>query len=138
MKLTAGPNDLEVHLKSRGKKYVKKKALESETQSSYNRRGGRLSLLVMQIFIFFIKMLIYLFILFFFFSIERHCEDEQDMRKLVDEFHKDFTNTYERLREKARLIVKLKKSSQNVTKFPLLKKQIMTKQMNDYDEAKLW
>lgn len=76
--------------------------------------------------------------LFFFFSIERHCEDEQDMRKLVDEFHKDFTNTYERLREKARLIVKLKKSSQNVTKFPLLKKQIMTKQMNDYDEAKLW
>lgn len=74
----------------------------------------------------------------FFIFIERHCEDEQDMRKLVEEFHKDFTNTYERLRKKARLIVKLKKSSQNVTKFFLLKKQIMTKHMNDYEEAKIW
>ena len=90
----------------------------------------------MQIFIFF-KILTCLFI-FFFIVIERHCEDEQDMRELVEEFHKDFTNTYERLREKARLIVKLKKSSQNVTKFLLLKKQIMTRHTNDYEEAKIW
>lgn len=76
--------------------------------------------------------------IFFFIVIERHCEDEQDMRELVEEFHKDFTSTYERLREKARLIVKLKKSSQNVTKFLLLKKQIMTKHENDYEEAKIW
>lgn len=90
----------------------------------------------MQIFIFFL-ILTCLFI-FFFIVIERHCEDEQDMRELVEEFHKDFTSTYERLREKARLIVKLKKSSQNVTKFLLLKKQIMTKHENDYEEAKIW
>ena len=41
--------------------------------------------------------------------IGRQCPDEEEMRELVEEFYQDFFRLYKRQREKARVIIKLKK-----------------------------
>ncbi|XP_068675372.1 phosphatidylinositol phosphatase PTPRQ-like [Montipora foliosa] len=70
---------------------------------------------------------------------KRHCEDEADMKKLVEEFHQDFCCAYERLRKKVLLMISLKKSLQKGNKWHLLEKHMITKDVNNiYDEAKLW
>jgi len=38
----------------------------------------------------------------------RHCQDEDDMKKIVEEFHRDFTGTHNRLKKKARALIKLR------------------------------
>lgn len=38
----------------------------------------------------------------------RHCQDEDDMKKIVEEFHRDFTRTHNRLKKKARALIKLR------------------------------
>lgn len=51
-----------------------------------------------------------------FFSTGRHCEDEDDMRKLVEDFHLNFTRTYKIMRKKNKNLIKLNKKSNHSVK----------------------
>jgi len=64
-------------------------------------------------------------IFIYFFSTGRQCQDEDDMRKLVEDFYLNFTRTYKIMRKKNKKLIKLnKKSTQYVKK--------------ELDSAELW
>ena len=67
----------------------------------------------------------------------RHCKDEDDMRKLVENFYQDFTRRYKVLRKKATIILKLKKTQQESGCY-VIKRPSTTKQRNNFEDAKLW
>lgn len=56
------------------------------------------------------------------------------MRKLVEEFHQDFTRTYNSLRKKAKLLIKLRKQQEKSNSY-VTKDTNVTK---DFENAKLW
>ena len=61
-----------------------------------------------------------------FFSTGRQCQDEDDMRKLVEDFYRNFTRTYKVLRKKNKNLIKLNKKTNNL----FVKKEL--------DSADLW
>lgn len=64
-------------------------------------------------------------IFIYFFSTGKQCQDEDDMRKLVEDFYLNFTRTYKIMRKKNKKLIKLnKKSTQYVKK--------------ELDSAELW
>ena len=67
----------------------------------------------------------------------KHCKDEDDMRKLVEDFYQDFSRTYKVLRKKATVILKLKKTEQESGCY-VIKRPSMTKHRNNFEDAKLW
>ncbi|KAJ7315639.1 hypothetical protein OS493_038529 [Desmophyllum pertusum] len=59
----------------------------------------------------------------------RHCQDEEEMRKLVEEFYRDFTRTYKTLRKKSKYLIKLRNK---------LHTDGTIYMNNDVEDAKLW
>ena len=70
-------------------------------------------------------------------STGRHCNDEDDMSKLVEDFYLDFTRTYKSLRKKAKFIIELKKTQRESGCY-VIKRPCATTYGNNFEDAKLW